>query len=185
MWTTHCLKPMGFLLHKPRVFAPLRSAQSRRSPNVVRPTISTGVNSGSSCPITVYTVHLYLVYFTCWRKAWFSHKFLSTTLYIQLSMFAYIQIITINISYCNNWFCGLNPSSKANGIATTVFQLHHPFLYYIVSVYRPFVNGIPVNVFWTLYHTEYTFTSLHYLISSTTLTIALSYTVAPYTPVVP
>ena len=37
-------------------------------------------------------------------------------------MFAYIQIITINISYYNNWFCGLNPSSKANGIATTVSQ---------------------------------------------------------------
>ncbi len=37
-------------------------------------TISTGVNSGSPCPITVYTVHLYLVYFTCWRKAWFSHN---------------------------------------------------------------------------------------------------------------
>ena len=64
-------------------------------------TMSTGVNSGNSCPIACI-VHLYLVYFTCQRSK-VSHKnFLGTTPYIQLSMFEYMGSMTHNLSNCNS-----------------------------------------------------------------------------------
>ena len=48
-------------------YAPLRSAQNQRSLNVVRPTISTGVNLGSPCPIyffMLFALILLSVYFS-------------------------------------------------------------------------------------------------------------------------
>ena len=40
----------GFLLRRPRFYVPLRSEQNKHPPDVLLPTISTGVNSGSPCP---------------------------------------------------------------------------------------------------------------------------------------
>ena len=71
LWTTHCLKPMGFLLHRPRFYVPLRSEQNKHPPDILLPTISTGVNLGSPCPIYFFMLFVLILLSVYFLRHWY------------------------------------------------------------------------------------------------------------------